>query len=220
MSDVTVTVRGEHETRLPPERATVRVAVRAEGPDRATVMDTVARWTEPVRASIVERTDAGTILEWTSTRLTVRAERPWNTEGRRLAPVYYASIDLTATFSDAADLSLWVSEISAWDGTEVGSVDWHLTAETRVRVEREVAAHAVSVAVSRAEAYAAALGLTTVAPKEIADVGLLSAGQQSTDAPAFTSRGVAFAADAAPAMDYEPGDIVIGATVEARFTAS
>ncbi|MFJ6548169.1 SIMPL domain-containing protein [Microbacterium sp. NPDC091676] len=219
MSDVTVTVRGEHEARLAPERATVHVTVRAEGPERATVVDHVMRLAEPVRSSIVGRVDAGTALDWSSTRLSVRAERPWNAEGKRLAPVYYASIDVTATFTEASELSLWISDVSAWDGVEIGGVDWHLTPETRVRVEREVAAQAVGVAVTRAEAYATALGLAEVTPLEIADMGLLSAAP-SSGTPLGKARGaVAFAADTAPAMEYEPQDIVLTATVEARFLA-
>ncbi|MCK2031426.1 MULTISPECIES: SIMPL domain-containing protein [Microbacterium] len=219
MSDVTVTVRGEHEARLAPERATVRVSVRAEGPERATVVDHVMRLAEPVRSSIVGRVDAGSALDWSSTRLSVRAERPWNADGKRLAPVYYASIDLTATFAEASELSVWISDISAWDGVEVGGVDWHLTPETRVRVEREVATQAVHVAVTRAEAYAAALGLAEVTPLEIADTGLLSSAP-APGAPLGKARGaVAFAADSAPAMEYEPQDIVLTATVEARFLA-
>ena len=49
MSEVTVTVRGEHEARIAPERATIRVSVRAEGAERAAVVDRVMRLTEPVR---------------------------------------------------------------------------------------------------------------------------------------------------------------------------
>lgn len=220
MSEVTVTVRGEHEARLAPERATIRVTVRAEGPERTVVVDAALRLAEPVRASITGRKDAGTVVEWTSKNLSVRAERPWNNEGRRLDPVYYASVDLTATFADAAELSVWVSEVSAWDGVEVGWVDWHLTPETTARVEREVASAAVGAAVARAEAYANALGLASVTPVEIADVGLISSGQPSPVAPMMKARGgVAFAADSAPSMQYEPEEIVITATVEARFLA-
>ncbi|WP_101846134.1 SIMPL domain-containing protein [Zhihengliuella sp. ISTPL4] len=220
MSDVTVTVRGEHEARLAPERATVRVTVRAEGPDRTAVVDHVMRLAEPVRSSIVGRVDTGSALDWSSTRLAVRAERPWNADGKRLAPVHYASIDVTATFAEASELSVWISDISAWDGVEIGGVDWHLTPETRVRVEREVATQAVGVAVTRAEAYATALGLTTVTPAEIADTGLLSTVASAPGAPLGKARGtVAFAADTAPAMEYEPQDIILTATVEARFLA-
>ncbi|MFJ3471970.1 SIMPL domain-containing protein [Microbacterium maritypicum] len=220
MSEVTVTVRGEHEARVAPERATISVGVRTEGPERTTVVQNVMRLAEPVRASITERADAGSVVDWTSKRLSVRAERPWSSEGKRLAPVYYASIDYTATFAEASQLSLWVSDISPWDGVEIGGVDWHLTPETRTRIERDVAADAVGVAVTRAEAYAGALGLGEVTPLEIADTGLISSGQPSPGAPMLKARGgVAFAADSAPAMEYEPEEIVISATVEARFLA-
>ncbi|WP_417540690.1 SIMPL domain-containing protein [Microbacterium maritypicum] len=220
MSEVTVTVRGEHEARVAPERATIRVGVRADGPERTAVVENVMRLAEPVRSSITDRADAGSVVEWTSKRLSVRAERPWSNDGKRLAPVYYASIDFTATFAEASDLSIWVSDISPWDGVEVGWVDWHLTTATRAQVERDVAASAVGVAVARAEAYAGALGLDEVTPLEIADVGLISSGQPLPGAPMLKARGgVAFAADAAPAMEYEPEEIVISATVEARFLA-
>lgn len=220
MSEVTVTVRGEHEARVAPERATIRVGVRADGPERTAVVENVMRLAEPVRSSITDRADTGSVVEWTSKRLSVRAERPWSNDGKRLAPVYYASIDFTATFAEASDLSIWVSDISPWDGVEVGWVDWHLTTATRAQIERDVAAAAVGVAVTRAEAYAGALGLHEVTPLEIADVGLISSGQPSPGAPMLKARGgVAFAADAAPSMEYEPEEIVISATVEARFLA-
>lgn len=220
MSEVTVTVRGEHEARIAPERATVSVAVRSEGPERTSVVDEVVRLSDPVRASITDRTRTDVVVDWSSKTLSVRAERPWNNEGKRLAPVFYASIDFTATFTEASELSLWVSDISAWDGVEVGWVNWHLTPTTRDRVEREVAVAAVRVAVTRAQTYADALGLTTVTPLEIADVGLLSNGQQpSPGVPLMKARAGAFAADSAPAMEYEPEDLSISATVEARFHA-
>ena len=220
MSDVTITVRGENEARVVPERATIRVTVRTEGPERTSVVDQLMRLAEPVRASITERKDAGTVAEWSSKRLAVSAERPWNSEGKRLALVYRASVDFSATFTDPSELSIWVSDISAWDGVEVGWVDWHLTARTRARVERDVASSAVSVAVARAEAYAAALGLASVTPIEIADVGLISHGQAPNAPQMMKARGAAFAAaDSAPSMEYEPDEIVVSATVEARFHA-
>ena len=221
MSDVTITVRGQSEERIAPERATIRVSVRAEGAERATVVEHALQLSEPLRAGLVARADAATIVEWSSKRLSVRAERPWNAEGKRLSPVYYATVDFTATFSEASELSIWVSEISAWEGLEIGWVDWHLTPETRARVEREVAADAVGVAVTRAEAYAGALGRSSVVPIEIADVGLISSGQPPPQVTGFKARGAAFAAaDAGPSMEYEPDEIVVSATVEARFSAS
>ncbi len=218
MSDVTITVRGEYEARIAPERASIHVSVAAEGPERTGVVEQVMRLSEPLRSSITERQTVGSVADWTSTRLAMRAERPWNSEGKRLAPVYKATIDFTATFTEASELSLWVSEISSWDGVEIGWVNWHLTPETRARVEREVAASAVGVAVARAESYAAALHLSTVTPLEIADTGLISSDRRSDPQP-MMARGAAFAAESAPAMEYEPDEIVVSATVEARFCA-
>jgi len=218
MSDVTITVRGESETRIAPERATIQVTVRAEGAERGSVVERTMVLAEPIRTSIAERHDGGPVIEWSSKRLAVRAERPWNDQGKQLAPVYYASIDFSATFIEASELSIWVSEISPWDGVDVGWVNWHLTPQTRADIEREVASSAVGVAVQRAEAYAAALGLGTVSPVEIADTGLISRAQ-APSSKGMMARGVAFAASTGPAMEYEPEDIVVSATVEARFTA-
>lgn len=218
MSEVTITVRGEHEARVAPERAVIRVTVRAEGSERTAVVDTALRLAEPLRGSLTAREDAGSVREWSSKNFSVRAERPWNAEGKRLAPVYYASVDFTATFVEASELSIWVSDISSWEGIEIGWVNWQLTPETTTRIEREVAAGAVGVAVTRAQAYAGALGLDEVTALEIADAGLISSGQPP--APMMKARGaMAFAGDSAPAMEYEPEEIVISATVEARFAA-
>ncbi|MGL3150904.1 SIMPL domain-containing protein [Microbacterium sp. A82] len=222
MTAVIITVRGENETRVAPERARIRVSVHHEGPDRATVVDKALSLAEPVRSSISERADSGVVAEWSSKRLAVRADRPWNNEGKQLALVYHATVDFTATFVEASELSIWVSEISSWESVDVGNVDWHLTPETRARIEREVAATAVSVAVSRAQAYAGALNLSTVVPLEIADVGLISRDQSPAAPQMLRARGAAFSVmqESSPVMAYEPDDIVIEATVEGRFSAS
>ncbi|MFT4157874.1 MAG: SIMPL domain-containing protein [Microbacterium sp.] len=219
MTEVTITVRGEHEARVAPERATVSITVRAEGPERASVVDSVLRLAAPVRASITDRKDSGSVLEWTSTNLSLRAERPWNSEGKRLAPIFYANVDFTATFSEASELSVWVSDISPLEGVEIGWVHWHLTSQTSTDLEREVASAAVGVAVTRARTYAEALGFTEVTPLEIADTGLITTGQPAP-VPMLKARGAGtFASDVAPVMQYEPEEIVISATVEARFLA-
>lgn len=219
MSEVTVTVRGEHEARVAPERATIRVSVRAEGPERSAVVEQAMRLAEPVRESITARKKTGIVVDWTSTRLSVRAERPWNNEGKRLAPVYYASIDLTATFTEASELSIWVSDVSPWDGLEIGEVNWHLTPDTHAQLEREVAALAVGAAVARAQTYAHALGRDDIEPVEIADVGLI-APTPASPFPGAKMRGAAMMAESDGAsMAYEPDAIVISAVVEARFIA-
>lgn len=218
MSEVIITVRGEHTTEVSPERATVSLSVSADGPQHAEVVERALALAAPVRESIEQRNRSGSILEWNSKRLDVRGERPWNADGERLAPVYRATVDFTATFGDTSELSLWATEISSWPGVEIGHTDWWLTPETTATVEQEVAAEAVRVAVARAQAYARALGLDTVTPLEVADRGLISTGP----GPAPKSSRFAELAMQADAvgMQFQGEDITVSATVEARFRAS
>ncbi|WP_309129329.1 SIMPL domain-containing protein [Microbacterium sp.] len=217
MSDVIITVRGEHELRVAPERATISLSVETDGPDRDSVVSGALSLAAPVRESIVQRHDSGTVAEWSSRSIDVRADRPWNSEGKQLDPVYRAAVRFTATFSDVSDMSLWVTEISAWEGVQIGGVDWHLTPQTERAVEREVATQAVGVAVTRAGAYAEALGLHEVTPLEIADRGLISATASPVQEKAL--RTAAFDMAGSAPMEFEGEDIVVSATVEARFSA-
>ncbi|MFD6699504.1 MULTISPECIES: SIMPL domain-containing protein [unclassified Microbacterium] len=218
MSEVVITVRGEHEVRIAPERAIVTLSVALDGPDREAVVARTLALADPVRTSIVAREGSGAVEEWSSRRLAVRSERPWNNDGTRLALVHHASVDFAATFTDFAELSAWVADLSAWEGVSVAGTTWILTPETRARVEQEVAAAAVRTAVARAGAYANALGLTKVEPIEIADAGLI------TDRGAADMAPKAMRAFAAPpsgaGLELQGDDLTVSATVEARFVAA
>ena len=78
MSDVIISVRGEHEARLAPERGTVHFSVRADGPERGPVVERIASLALPLREQLDERKDAGAVTEWTSRRVSVWSDRPWN----------------------------------------------------------------------------------------------------------------------------------------------
>ncbi|MFD5214623.1 SIMPL domain-containing protein [Microbacterium sp. NPDC058345] len=100
---------------------------------------------------------------------------------------------------------------------QISGTDWHLTAQTEAAVEREVATQAVGVAVARARAYAEALDLHEVTPLEIADRGLISTPASPVQAKAM--RTAAFDMVGSAPMEFEGEDIVVSATVEARFRA-
>lgn len=222
MTEVTITVRGAHETRIAPERAVAHITARADGPARGGVVERIAALAAPVRADLADRKSAGVVAEWSSQRVSVWAERPWNAEGRQLDLVHHASVEFTATFTDFMLLSDWLNGIAEQEGLQVGAVDWDLSPETRARVEREVATAAVTVAVERATAYASALGRGTVTPLEIADPGLLTGSGDAGAGPQplrMARMAMAMDAGGAPAVDFQPDDIVVAASVEARFTA-
>lgn len=216
MSDVIITVRGEDEERRAPERATLHLSVRADAPARDEVVRRVLARSETVRERIAAASAAGSILDWSSARLAVCVERPWGDGGVRHDPVHTAAVEFTATFADAGELSAWVSDASTLDDVEISEVHWHLTAQTRAALERDVAARAVGIAVARAKAYAEALGLHSVVPLEVADPGFLA--PEGGPRPLRAMRATAFDA-AGAAVSYRPDDIVVAAAVEARFAA-
>lgn len=217
MDDVIITVRGAHQIRCAPERAIAHVAAAVDGPDRADVIARLSEVAAPVRAGLDERASSGVVLSWHSQQVSVTADRPWSADGQQLPLVYRASVDLTATFSDTEHLSAWLGELAIADGIQVGHIEWALSDDTRAAHERAAATGAVAAAVSRAEAYAAALGRTEVSPLEIADVGLLRSGIDAP-APRLFAAKQEMAADSG-AFDIRPDEIEISATVEARFRA-
>ena len=222
MSEVTISVRGEHETRVAPEEAVAHLSVRAEGPERGAVVERIAALAAPLRDDLATRKDAGGVSDWSSQRVSVWANRPWNNEGKQLALVHYASVEITATFTDFAALSWWISDVAERDGVQVDNVTWQLTPATAKATEAEVAAQAVKVAVDRATAYASAISLATLTPLEIADLGLLTDASAGPAPEPKMMRAMAMASmdsGGAPAVELQPEDIVVRAAVEARFTA-
>lgn len=220
MSEVIISVRGTHEVRTAPEEAVARVSVRAEGAVRSDVVSRVAALTDPLRADLDKRVAAGSLVRWASERTTVWAERPWHPEGARLDLVHHANVDFAATFADFDALSRWMTEVVEAEGVQLTGIDWFLTPETRARLEKEAATAAVGVAVARARAYADALGLSTVEPEQIADVGLLAeAGDPSARRAAPLMAAASFRDEGGSSLDVRPEDVVIGAAVEARFHA-
>ncbi|GEP46655.1 SIMPL domain-containing protein [Microbacterium saccharophilum] len=221
MSEVTITVRGEHEARIAPEHAIAHVSASVDGAERGAVVERIAALVAPVRDDLTARKASGGIADWTSQRVSVWADRPWNSEGRQLDLVHHASVELRATFTDFMLLSDWLSDIASREGMQVGSVSWELAPETRARVEREVATQAVSVAVERATAYAEAIGRATLTPVEIADLGLLTDGvAPAGGAMQMMKASMGRDAVGSAMAEFHPEDIVISAGVEARFRAS
>lgn len=217
MSEVVITVRGESETRVRAEEAAVRVTVSTDGPTRGPVVERAQERAASVQDGLVAHLRSGEVSEWSSARVSVWSDRPWSNDGAQLPLVHHASVELSATFTDAGALSWWLGEVAESDDVQVTAVDWRLSRATRVRVEREVAADAVQVAVERATAYADALGLATVVAVEIADAGLLEAHPEmpSPRGP----RMMAAMAESGTSFSLQPSEVVVTSVVEGRFRA-
>lgn len=216
MSDVVITVRGESNVRVRAEEAAVRVTVSTDGPTRGPVVERAQERASSVQDGLVAHLRSGEVSEWSSARVSVWSDRPWSNDGVQLPLVHHAAVEVSATFTDAGALSWWLGDVAESDDVHVTAVEWRLSPATRTRVEREVAADAVHVAVERASAYADALGLASVAAVEIADAGLLGV-RPETPAPLAT-RTMAVAGGG-PSFSLQPPEIVVTSVVEGRFRA-
>ncbi|MGV3714320.1 SIMPL domain-containing protein [Pseudolysinimonas sp.] len=225
MTDTVITVQGTASDWFDAERATLTVQVNHDGPKRepvfAATTTVAAQVTEALKA--LERT---AVTRWSSDRIRVWSNRPWNNEGKQLAPVYYAALTATARFQDFDALADFVERFATTTGVTIASIDWHLTEERRLAVTSDIQARAVHDATVKATTYARAAGLTSVTALAIADPGMLGDGGSTPDYGSPRGRGAASpmmmkAMDAgAPELEFTPDRIEVSASVDARFRAS
>ncbi|HTL40558.1 MAG TPA: SIMPL domain-containing protein [Pseudolysinimonas sp.] len=219
-----ITVQGTHTAWFDAERATVQVSAAFDGAKRDEVF---ARATEAAAAttSLVEPlfdADRGPVTWWSSDRVNVWSERPWNSDGKRLPLVYHAAIGLRAKFSDVDALARFIEQVAVIDGLSIGGIEWDLTEARRIAVTDEVRQAAVADAVHKAGVYAAAAGVGTPVVMAVADPGMLgdAGGGSGAPAPAPYER-MAFKAQAmdvggAP-LTLSPEQIQVAASVDVRF---
>jgi len=154
----------------------------------------------------------------------VWSERPWNQDGKQLAPVFHAAIDFAAKFKDFEALARWVESAAGIDAVTVGSISWDLTDVTRTSATVEVRSRAVKDAVAKASVYAQSIGLGSVTAIALADPGMLgdpsSAG--AMPAPPLMARSMKASFDAqggGAQLALKPEEIQVASVVDARFTA-
>lgn len=219
-----ITVQGHFTAYYPAERATVRLAVTFDGAKRETVLASATAAVQTVTESVkrLHDPDAGPVTWWSSDRVRVWAERPWNSEGKQLAPVHHAAIALKVKFKDFDALADWLAEAATVPGVQVSGIDWTLTEAKRTSVTTEVRSRAVKDAADKARVFAQAIGLGQVTATAIADPGMLGvSGDGAAPAPSMM-RAAAFAAppSGGASFDFTPEDIEVTASVDARFEAS
>jgi len=213
-----ITVRGSFSAFRPAERGTVHASVSYEGAEMEAVYAAVASDLAVLKDSIAALQEQGAVTWWSADQLRTWSNRPWNDKGKQLPLVHHAAVGVEVKFRDFAALSEWVGQrIADMEGFRVSQVRWALTDEQRTSLLAEVRARAVQDAVTRAQQYADALGLGTVAPVAIADAGMLNtrpeAGSQGEHMRLMAAPA------AAPVAELEPEHIEVSATVDARFIA-
>lgn len=219
MAEVVITVQGEHTAWFPAERASVSVTAQFDGPDRNVVFQQATDAAARVRLSVELLLDSA-ITWWSADTVRVWSERPWNQDGKQLAPVFTASVGIQAKFRDFAALATWIEEVAAIEGVTIAGIEWQLTEATRSSVTAEVRSRAVKNAVTKATVFAQSIGLATVTATAISDPGML--GDSRPVSPDFGARAFKseLAMDSPGALAFKPEQIEVAAAVDARFVAS
>ncbi len=215
-----ITVHGAATAHEPPERGIVHATVSYEGPEMEPVYESVARDVETVKQSVdaLRTDDSGAVTRWSARSIRTWSTRPWNEKGKQLPLVHHARVDLEVEFQDFAALSRWLAaHIDGTGGFRVGHVEWTLTRQRREALLRQVRTEAVRDAAGRGQQYADALGLGEVRPIAIADSGMLGSGGTARNHHEIAAEGRAMSVGSAPEIEFEPQDIEVSATVDARF---
>ena len=226
MSETVITVQGSSSIKHAAERATVSIAVSHDGPARDKAFAETSKVADAITTALKGLHDpaSGPVVAWSSDRISVWSDRPWNNEGAQLPLVFHTTIGLRATFSDFDALARWVETVATTSGVAVGSIDWELLDATRDALLTEVRTKAVRDAAAKALVYAQAAGLTAVTAAAIADPGLLGSpdgSPQPLGAAGGSPRMFAAKAmsDGAP-LAFTPQELEVAAQVDARFLAN
>jgi uncharacterized protein YggE len=85
-AETIITVQGTASEWFDAERATVNVTVQHDGPKREPVFEATTSVGAQVTAALAEL-EGSAVTRWSSDRVSVWSNRPWNNEGKHLAPV-------------------------------------------------------------------------------------------------------------------------------------
>lgn len=215
----TIAVTGRAEEKIAPELGAVTLSVGAQGAERDEVYARTSAAHERLLAEVRGLEASGALDTWSAGQLRVWSYRPWNNEGKQLPLVHQANADVEVTFSDLTRLGEWVGEAATANELTIGGVEWRLTDATRRRVQEAAQRGAVADALTKAQVYASALGLGAPTPVELADHGMLSTQPQPIAPKVMAMRAAADFGGGAPATEFAPAELVIEASVDARFTA-
>jgi uncharacterized protein len=221
MSETVITVQGSSWIEHAPEQATVRVTVGHDGPTRAPVFDATSRVAETLTTALRGLLDAGSVISWSSDRISVSSDRPWNNDGAQLPLVYHASIGVRASFTDFDALARWVEAAATTSGVTIGAIDWELLDATRDGLLAEVRTKAVQDATAKALVYARAAGLTSVRATAIADPGMLGVSENGGGGEIMMPMaGAPRMMKANSSIEFTPAELRVSAVVDERFIAS
>jgi hypothetical protein len=202
----TLTVVGRAEVSVPPDEASLALAVDAVSPTASEALADVAERTKSLIALLEER-GVGAASRTTS-GVSEREEGGHDADGRWQHRGYRASERLKVRVNDAETLGRLVGEAIERANAHVEGPWWSVSTANPAR--RQVPRAAGEDARTRADALAAGLGVRVGALAEAVESG----GARPEPRPGV---GVARAATFAGAVPVEPGEATVEATVSVTF---
>jgi uncharacterized protein YggE len=173
MSKIKIDVRGTHTITLPPERGVLSATMSLEGSPASSVVEAVTQQVATIRRMIDDLYDdnSGPVTWYSIEQVRTSSYRPSNKDGVRLPVVHVAKAGFEVKFVDFAALGRFVVQASAVEGFTADYIDWTLTEERRVEIERQARQEAVRNARTLAQEYADALELGPVTVRSISGSG-------------------------------------------------
>lgn len=210
-----IVVRGHASGRYTAQRAMLSLTADFSGTDRDEVYRSAVGVQERVTAALTELEGSDAVSTWHSDSVHVWSYRPVDPKGRPRDLLYVTQIRISAEFVDFERLSAFIDEWAGVEGIDIGGVRWDVTDESRRTHERELRKLAVDDAVSKAQAYADAVGRGPVVAVQLADPDMLP----SDPGPMRAMVAGAAPGGSAPALELRARDIEISVSVDARFVA-
>jgi len=219
-SPAVISVRGEATLLVDPEVADLTVVIIAQARDRREAFERLVKRNDEVLSLVRSYGDSIDRVE--STGVSVAPElRKGKDEKIRS---YSGAVRVRITVADLAILGELLARIAEFEAATIDGPHWRL--RTASPVYREARGRAVAEAVTRARDYAEAIGSRITGLIELADTGLTTTSvvprmARAAGGVVFGARAVpAHASAEPPALDLEPQQQTVYATVEARFQAA
>lgn len=212
-----ISVRGEATLLVDPEVADLTVVVSAQARDRREAFERLVKRNDEVLDLVRSYGDSVSRVE--STGVSVAPE-PRKGKDEKIRS-YSGRVRIRATVADLAMLGELVARLAEFEAATIEGPLWRLRRSSPVY--REARGRAVAEAVARARDYAEAVGSRIVGLIELADAGLATTPASSprpSGPVTYGARTMAVNAQAQFALDLEPQQQTVYASVEARFQAA
>lgn len=200
----TISVAGTGEIDAAPDAAEVHLAVRATGPDAASVSSSIAADAEALRSALA---DFGIPAENVQTASYYVREDP-RTRDQPNETRYAGRHTFQVTVDDVERVGGLIDAATDAGADDVGGVSYTLSEDRREQLRDE----ALQTAVTDARGEAAVLANAT----DLEVTGVVVASTQGTDVRPYRTE---FQAAADAGTTIEPRDVTVSATVDVTFAA-